>query len=231
MPKIKDLNGKVFGRLTVVERAAQNLTRRPAWLCKCSCGRTTVVRGLSLRAGATTSCGCYTKELNPMRNFRHGHSPAIGSSAEYKAWNSMIQRCTNAQCTAYAAYGARGIGVCDEWRDFANFLRDMGARPPGHSLDRKDNGKGYSPSNCHWATRKQQQRNRRTNRYIEWNGETLTLIEWSEKTGLSTDTIRNRLRSGWRVEHALTVPSDDKHLSVARNAKRAAMAKEKTNAE
>lgn len=229
MPKIKDMNGKSFGRLIVVERAP-NLSGRPAWLCKCSCGVSAVVRGQSLRSGATTSCGCYMKELNPTRNLRHGHSPAIGKSGEYMAWNSMIQRCTNAQCASYAGYGARGIGVCDEWLHFVNFLRDMGARPPGHSLDRKDNNNGYSPSNCRWATRKQQQRNTRANRRIEWNGERLTLVEWSEKTGLSAETIRNRLRNGWRVEHALTVPSDDKHLSVARNAKRAAMAEDTANA-
>ncbi|MGY8988455.1 MAG: hypothetical protein ACKVG7_07840, partial [Flavobacteriales bacterium] len=110
----------------------------------------------------------------------------------------------------YDGYGGRGISVCDRWRDsFENFLADMGERPSNeHSIDRKDNDGNYEPDNCRWATKKEQGRNRRSNRILTFNNKTQTLIEWSEELGISSAVIRQRIKaSGWSIEEALTTPA------------------------
>ena len=97
--------------------------------------------------------------------------------------------------------------MCHEWlKEFRAFLRDMGERPFGCTLDRVDNDSGYHKENCRWATMKAQGRNRRTNRIIEFNGERLSMIEWTEKLGYRKDVIRSRLKEGWTIERALTTP-------------------------
>lgn len=225
MSSFIDISGHKYGRLRVIKRD-KNRKGRTAWLCKCDCGTFVTVLRQSLRSGATVSCGCYMREVTIKAHKKHGHSPSSGKSPEYSAWVSMIQRCNNPNSRAYKDYGARGIIVCDEWMSFDNFLRDMGCRPDSMTLDRIDNNGNYEPSNCRWATRKQQMRNRRNNRILEYNGKKLTLTEWSEETGLTIETIRNRLRLGWDLSHALTVPSDDKKLSVARNGRKLLMMEE-----
>lgn len=114
----------------------------------------------------------------------------------YAAWNSMIYRCYNEKAPNYENYGGRGISVCDRWMDFENFLIDMGIPPDGFSLDRIDNGDQYSPENCRWADVQTQSNNRRTNTFIEINGERLTLTEVSRKFGIHKDTIGWRLKQG-----------------------------------
>lgn len=138
------------------------------------------------------------------RSFRkHGLSYA----PEYRAWQQMRLRCLDPEHAAYASYGGRGITVCDRWReDPAAFIADLGPKPsPKHELDRIDNDKGYEPGNCRWVTRKVNDRNRRSNRFVTFRGETLTIAEWCERLGLPGDTVRWRL-SRWTVEEALTTP-------------------------
>jgi len=118
----------------------------------------------------------------------------------------MIQRCTNASNPVYASYGGRGIGVCEEWRDFRNFYADMGDPDDELTLDRIDNSKGYSNENCRWATRRQQGNNRRSNLYLLFNGRRQSLADWARETGLTTYCINYRLKRGWTVEKALTTP-------------------------
>ncbi len=119
----------------------------------------------------------------------------------------MLQRCTNPSKKSYAGYGGRGIKVCERWLDsFDAFLADMGPRTsPGHSLDRIDNDGPYSPENCRWATRKEQCRNRRSNRLVIYDGTEMPLVEAAERAGLSYQLAYQRLLRGWTPEEALEV--------------------------
>ena len=118
----------------------------------------------------------------------------------------MRQRCENPGSTQWPHYGGRGITVCARWQDFANFFADMGERPANCTLDRIDNDGPYSPENCRWATQKEQTNNRRRNRMITFGGETKTLQQWAERTGINHSTILMRFKLGWPVERALTTP-------------------------
>ncbi len=129
------------------------------------------------------------------------------ASPEYKSWVNMHQRCDNPKHRDYHRYGGRGIRVCEAWRDFAKFYADMGQRMHGTiSLDRIDNDGQYEHANCRWATRKQQQRNMRSNRVITFNGLTMTLAAWAEKIGITDDSLGRRLKKHWSIERALTTP-------------------------
>jgi hypothetical protein len=128
---------------------------------------------------------------------------------EYEAWQSMKARCLNPRHRFFKHYGGRGIKVCEQWRQsFANFVADMGPRPsPDHSLDRIDNNGHYGPGNCRWVTQKEQCNNRRSNHHVTFNGETRTISQWAEVTGILKSCIRLRLKAGWSIEAALTTPS------------------------
>ena len=129
-------------------------------------------------------------------------------SIEHRVWRNMIRRCTNQKAAAYADYGGRGITVCDRWlASFENFLADMGRKPsPDLEIERIDNDGGYDPGNCRWATRKENSRNRRSNRMITLDGQTKALAAWCEESGLPRDTVRKRLEAGWEPQLALSTP-------------------------
>lgn len=135
----------------------------------------------------------------------HGESH---KTPEHFAWMAMIGRCTNPTCHDYDRYGGRGITVCARWRDYVNFLADMGRKPSrSHTLDRWPDVNGnYEPGNCRWATWQQQQRNRSTNRVIVVNGVPRLLVEWAEVSGLHIGTLWRRLRRGWTPERAVSTP-------------------------
>lgn len=143
-----------------------------------------------------------------MTRRRHG----LSYTPEYRAWQTMRLRCTNPKNAAWPAYGGRGIAVCAEWMDSpARFIADMGLKPsPAHEIDRIDNDRGYEPGNCRWVLRSTNDRNRRSNRTLEFQGESATLAEWAERTGIRADTITKRLDAGWTVELALTTPARSK---------------------
>src|SRR5262245_34706055 len=199
----QDLTGKRFGRLTVLSLAGKR--RSPCgkselvWHCRCDCGTEKDVRGNTLRWGSTQSCGCLHRD----QMTRHGRA----ETSEYFVWGSMLQRCYNPKHRQFRHYGGRGIRVCDRWGEsFANFLAEMGKRPPGLQLDRIDNDRGYEPGNCRWATTTEQSRNRRSCRLLTLGDETMPLSAWAVRTGLPENTIRNRLRRGWSDERTLTEP-------------------------
>lgn len=151
MSRLLDLTGKRFGRLLVRSRVGTNTPVQ--WKCKCDCGKTTIVVSQRLREGQTKSCGCFHKEVIT----KHGKH----NSATYKVWENMLTRCRNPNTPFYKDYGGRGIRVCKRWLAFSNFLADMGERPKGLTLDRRNTNGHYCPSNCRWISSKLQLRNRR----------------------------------------------------------------------
>lgn len=122
----------------------------------------------------------------------------------HNLWSGMVQRCTDPNHPHYADYGGRGITVCEEWKTFENFYADMGERPEGMWLEREDNDKGYSKSNCKWATPLEQGQNKRNNVKLTYNGKTQTLAAWSRETGLKYRTIHARLNAGKTAEEVLS---------------------------
>lgn len=136
----------------------------------------------------------------------HGHTTHTGSSPTYKSWHMMKQRCTNPKNTQYHDYGGRGISMCPAWVSFDQFLHDMGERPQGTTLDRKDNSLGYNPDNCRWATKSEQQRNRRTNVRLTLGSETMILIDWAARIGITPHALIGRLKR-WPLEKALMTPA------------------------
>lgn len=121
----------------------------------------------------------------------------------YYTWANMLDRCNNKHNPGYRWYGGRGITVCEEWRVFINFYKDMGDAPKGLTLDRLDSNKGYYKENCRWATIKQQARNKRSSRFITYNGRTLTIAEWAEILNIKANIISYRLCAGWPVKRIL----------------------------
>ena len=203
--KNKNLVGKRFGRLEVVDIAAPNKHGKRTWLCKCDCGNNSIQTTGDLNFGRVVSCGCLKKEKVSNLKRSHGNAPASGPTSEYNIWNHIISRCTKPSYASYKNYGARGIDVCERWLKFENFLADMGKKPEGMSIDRIDNNKGYSPENCRWATHTEQTRNQRSNFLITINGETKCLAEWCEISGVNYSAARGRIKRGMPPEIAVTI--------------------------
>lgn len=131
----------------------------------------------------------------------------LSETPTYRTWKCMIARCHHSTASDYSRYGAKGISVCKRWRDsFSNFLKDMGERPTGKYIDRINGSGNYEPSNCRWATRTEQNNNKRSNVRIEFNGKNLTAAEWSRITSISHDTICQRIKRGWPISALLSTP-------------------------
>lgn len=199
-----DLTGRRFGMLIAVE-AQGMIGTNVAWACECDCGEKCRVSSNSLSSGNTTSCGCRKRAVIGERSMTHGES----KSPEYRSWCAMKARCLTPTDRAFSDYGGRGITVCERWAEsFEKFLEDMGCRPSAsHTIDRIDNNGNYEPGNCRWATKKQQARNRRSSKLITIDGETLSLAEWSERSGVAYATINRRLRVGVGDRAAIFTPA------------------------
>jgi len=231
IPPKANLIGEKFGKLIVSDWAGKWIKKpgfsnraedRNYWICLCECGdaehNPVVVPTRSLTHGNTSSCGC--------RKRKH----LMSDTRVYGIWSHMVGRCTNPKDNAYSRYGGRGLTVCDLWRNsFEDFYADMGDPPTEkHSLDRVNNDLGYDPSNCRWATSKQQNRNKRNNHWIEWRGETKTFAEWSEDPRLTGKEITQgrlsgRISYGWDIEKAMTTPGMPKKLITYQGESRSMM--------
>lgn len=196
--------GTRCGRLVVLrEVARKNGVRR--MLVACDCGNETEVprRYLTSPNRKTLSCGCWSKEQTGKRAWRHGLS-----NTTYQAiWSSMMARCYNPRNISYPLYGGRGIAVCERWHSLVSFASDMGERPSSsHSLDRIDNSGNYEPSNCRWATKREQAQNTRRNVLVAWKGEMLPAVVVAQIVGIKPCTLRSRIKKGWSFHDAVTRP-------------------------
>lgn len=183
--------GQKYGCLEVLSQQGK------LWNCKCICGRIHQFKRKDLKHKKRDRCTCARREkLNPTKH------------SLYSLWGSMVDRCECPTNHKYKDYGGRGITVCERWRkSFLTFVEDMGPRPSKvHTLDRCDNDKGYSPSNCRWATRAEQIANRRNTIRLTYKGETKLIDEWATHLGIKRTTIRARLLRGWDVKETLEKP-------------------------
>ena len=200
----QDLTGKIFGKLTVLERV-KNKGEKVCWRCRCKCGNTCIVQGNSLKNGDTQSCGCLRHKSPP--NKTHG----MKGTNVYGVWSSIKTRCFNPKRKAYKNYGGRGITMYPAWvNDFQAFYNYVSQLPhfgeEGYTLDRIDNDGNYEPNNLRWTDRKTQARNRRNNSFIEYKGKPITLAEAAEKSRVNTATLRNRIKHGETGEYLLRLP-------------------------
>lgn len=196
----RDIIGQKFGRLTVL-KFHHRIAKHQYFLCECSCGSACIVDKQKITSGYTRSCGCLMKELVGKRARIHGQS----KSKTYRIWIGMKDRCVNKNNIAYKNYGGRGITACKRWKEsFINFLSDMGEAPAGLTIERKNNNKGYSPDNCGWASRLEQNNNSRKNHYEIMGGTKLSLASWARLYNINYGTLRSRIRTGWTIEQALT---------------------------
>lgn len=204
LPK-RQLFGQVFGMLTVIAYAGRRnfpSERQSQWLCRCKCGKYTVVTTSNLKYRNSPSCRHHAHYV------RHGHAVAGKASPEYDAYQHMKSRCYNPRISSYPHYGGRGICVCARWLEsFENFIADMGPKPdPSYSLDRIDNNGNYQPGNCRWTSRIEQAQNRRRSNLLTFDGETLPMTVWARKIGIEHSSLRERLAKGMSVAEALTTP-------------------------
>jgi hypothetical protein len=159
-----EMTGQRYGMLLVVSKSEARSGTKVKWNCICDCGKTTEVDGSFLRKGYTRSCGCLRRTCHLKHDHSSNNTRGL-SSPEYNSWRGAKERCYNPGHHRFEHYGARGIVMCPEWRDdFRRFLKDMGPRPEGHSLDRIDNNGPYAPWNCRWATHMEQVYNRSVTR-------------------------------------------------------------------
>jgi hypothetical protein len=195
-----DLTGKTFGYLSVLERSIDSGNgKKPEvkWICRCICGKETVVKSYSLSSGHTKSCGC--------QKIKHDLS---NKERLYQTWKNMRQRCNNPNRPDYSRYGRRGIRVCEEWDDYVSFRK--WALENGYNdnltIDRIEVNGNYEPSNCRWVDNFVQANNVRTNHIIEYKGKKMTMADFAKFLGMSYSTIQHRIERNWSIEKIVNTP-------------------------
>lgn len=188
-------SGERFNRLVAVKQVGKNKFNHPIWLFKCDCGETKEIIVYSVSSGHTQSCGCLNREIicNQKANLRHGYC----GTRLYRTWKGIRQRCNaNENDKNFKWYSSKGIKVCNEWNDFETFKNWAFENGYNDSLtiDRIDVNGDYEPSNCRWATYKEQANNKSNNVFYSAYGETHNIEDWCKITGLARCTIYVRLR-------------------------------------
>lgn len=210
LTKIRDISGSRYGRLFVVKPAgvARYKTGMAVYfLCKCDCGEERIIQRSNLERGNISKCKC--EKVGEPTIYR-----GAWVSPLYKRWRHMISRCEDPKSKSFNDYGARGITVCERWRvgdgqstGFELFEADMGFPPNGFDMiDRIDNSRGYSPDNCRWASRQQQNSNKRSNKLVCIDGQTKTVAQWAKIYNIDPFTVYARIRNGWDSIEAVTTP-------------------------
>lgn len=204
MNNLKDMTGFKFNGCEVISRKGSDKNGKALWEVVCFCGNSFITLGSSIRQKRAKSCGCSHKKAAKemgLNNKTHGAT----KSRLYLSWKSMKARCFNENHKSYKNYGARGITICNSWSSsFENFEKwavENGYKP-NLTLDRIDVNGNYEPSNCKWATRKEQGRNKTNNFLIEFNGEILTLSEVAERTGKSRHVIKYKIKNNKSIKEA-----------------------------
>ena len=211
---LKDLKGKKFGMLTVLE-LAYTRDRKSYWLCQCECGNTKIIRSDSFnttRKQKTISCGCYNNSKKKGEKNKKPHR----DTKLYRVYYGMKERCYNQNCHAFEYYGGKGVKICDEWlNDFEVFYEWSmnNGYQDGLIIDRIDVNNDYSPSNCRWVTQKEQLLNTTRNRRYEYKGELLTITELAEKYKINRNTLNYRLNVGWDIVKAIETPTNPNALN------------------
>lgn len=209
MAKTLALIGTRFGKLTVIGYDGRDKFGKHRWLCACDCqgpnSIKSIEQGKLFRKDSTPtrSCGCLV--------LKHGASANSRTTPTYRTWVSINERIKRPENPSYKYYGAKGIKICERWdsrnpEGFSNFLADMGERPEGKTIGRINVFGNYEPGNCRWETAREQASNKGNNRVIEIAGLKMTIAEWSRQTGVSQNTIFNRLSAGWDASEAITKP-------------------------
>lgn len=221
MGKFVDISGQRFGRLIALSGKDRDKFRNALWTCKCDCGKEVKVILQSLKDGKTKSCGCLNQEKMGKNNLIHGKS----KTRIYHIWRDMRERCYIPRKIGYHNYGGRGIVVCEQWKgsnDFLNFYN--WAMANGYrddlTIDRIDVNGNYEPSNCRWASQKEQQNNKRNTIYITYKNETKPLVEWSQMFNMNYMTLLRRFRDKWSAERMFETPIKGSRRFLEYNGKR-----------
>lgn len=201
-----ELTGQKFGRWTVTGPSHRTERRRFYWACICECGNEKAVLSDVLRSGKSRSCGCLQREVVAAARTKHG----LFDHPAYSTYRAMRSRCENPKAEGYEQYGGRGITVCSRWARFETFWLDMGPTwKPGLSIDRIENDLGYEPTNCRWATSREQGANRRDNVIITTPKGPMMISDAAREFGIERNTIFSRMRYGWKEEDLLQPVTKD----------------------
>ena len=192
-----DIQGKRFGRWTVIKRSEKrDSSGNVYWVCKCDCGNEVEMQGRFLRKGLVVSCGCYHNEKAEFINKKHGKS----RTRIYSILCAMKSRCYSESDGKYSEYGGRGIRICPEWmgeHGFENFIKwaEENGYKTNLTIERIDVDGNYEPSNCRWATSKEQMQNTRRSRYVKYDGEIYSISELADKLNLTYMKTWHRFRN------------------------------------
>lgn len=205
----QDLTGQRFNRLTAISisniKEYPSGTKTAMWNCRCECGKDAVVSSVYLRTGHTKSCGCLQIEVRRKLATTHGHYINHKPTRILTIYKGMCQRCSDPNSPSWPYYGAKGIMVM--WNTFEEFLADMGpSYKPGLTIGRKQNDQHYCKENCEWQTYAEQNRNYSRNVNFTIDGITKCKSDWADHFGIERSALDVRLKLGWSIEEALTIP-------------------------